>query len=233
MIQAAPIRFFHPSCLDAIHNVKQIATTMADSISQFKSAAIHVIVAELRGDLSSEDLEFLHTSAYTLKKAPAVHNVSVGLSDTHFIVSIELLLSGPIEEFSDSSTHMEFVVHSLGKYITGMWSVDFQCDGGFPTANEFFPQAKSVAAIAVKGGARVFEWQITEWFQELETAIPNSIIASGHTIEERDLHRACALIFSQIETTESSQTLSEIITTLGIPIGSLEIATASLSQLAS
>ena len=206
---------------------------MTDSISQFKSAAMHVIVAELREDISGVDLEFLRTSAYALKEAPAVHNVSVGLSDTHFIVSIELLLSGPIEEFSDSSNHMEFVVHSLGKYITGMWSVDFQCAGEFPTADVSFPQAKSVAAIAVKGDARVFEWQITEWFQELEIALPNSIIASGHTIEERDLHRACALMFSSIETTESSQTLSEIVATLGIPIASLEIAAASLSQPAS
>ena len=206
---------------------------MTDSISQFKSSAMHVIVAELREDISGVDLEFLRTSAYALKEAPAVHNVSVGLSDTHFIVSIELLLSGPIEEFSDSSNHMEFVVHSLGKYITGMWSVDFQCDGEFPTADVSFPQAKSVAAIAVKGDARVFEWQITEWFQELEIALPNSIIASGHTIEERDLHRACALMFSPIETTESSQTLSEIVATLGIPIASLEIAAASLSQPAS
>jgi len=206
---------------------------MTDSISQFKNAAMHVIVAELREDISGVDLELLRTSAYALREAPAVHNVSVGLSDTHFIVSIELLLSGPIEEFSDSSNHMEFVVHSLGKYITGMWSVDFQCDGGFPTADVSFPQAKSVAAIAVKGDARVFEWQITEWFQELAIALPNTIITSGHTIEERDLHRACALMFSSIETTESSQTLSEIVATLGIPIASLEIAAASLSQPAS
>ena len=206
---------------------------MTDSISQFKSAAMHVIVAELRQDLSTVELEFLRTSAYALEKAPAVHNVSVGLSDTQFIVSIELLLSGPIEEFSDSSNHMEFVVHSLGKYITGMWSVDFQCDGGFPTDHKSFPQAKSVAAIAVKGDARVFEWQITEWFQQLETALPNSIIASGHTIEERDLHRACALMFSPIETTESSQALSEIVTALGIPINALEVAAVSLSQSAS
>ena len=194
---------------------------------------MHVIVAELRANLSAVELEFLRTSAYALKKAPAVHNVCVGLSDTHFIVSIELLLSGPIEEFSDSSNHMEFVVHSLGKYITGMWSVDFQCDGGFPTDHKSFPQAKSVAAIAVKGDARVFEWQITEWFQQLETALPNSIIASGHTIEERDLHRACALMFSPIETTESSQALSEIVTALGIPINALEVAAVSLSQSAS
>ena len=203
---------------------------MTNAPTDFINTAIHVIVAELRENLSRADLQSLYSSAYALKQAPAVHNVSLGVSDTHLIISVELVLSDSLEEFSDSSGHMEFVVHSLGKYITGMWSVDFQCNEEFPTNNTFFSHAKSITALAVKGDARVFEWQITKWFQDLHSAMPDAIIASGHTIEERDRHRACALILLPKEIAESSQALFEIVGTLGIATESLEIAAASLSQ---
>jgi hypothetical protein len=206
---------------------------MVDPSLELDRSVMHIIVAELRHDLSIGALESLQTNARTLRHAPAVHDVSIGTSATHFVVSAELRLSKSLEEFSDSSNHMEFVVHSLGKHITGMWSVDFQFDEEFPTSNKHFPQAKSLTVVAVKGETRLFEWQITQWFEDLRMAIPNGIIASGHTIEERDLHRACALIFLPKETLEARQILSEIIDNLGIPIDSLEIATVSLSQSAS
>lgn len=206
---------------------------MADSPQELDRSVIHIIVAELRQDLSLADLESLQTSARALRHAPAVHDVSIGTSATHFIVSAELQLSESLEEFSDSANHMEFVVHSLGKHIIGMWSVDFQFDEEFPTSNKDFPQAESLTVVAVKGETRLFEWQITQWFEELRMAIPGAIIASGHTIEERDLHRACVLIFLPKKTLEARQILSEIIDNLGIPSDSLELATVSLSQSAS
>lgn len=203
---------------------------MSDSSLKLKRSAIHVIVAELQRDLLPTDLQSLQTSAQALRHAPTVQNVTIGTSTTHFIVSAELSLSESLEEFSDSPNHMEFVVHSLGRHITGMWSVDFQFDGDFPSSNKNFPEAKSLTVLAVKGQTRVFEWQIAQWFDELRIAIPDAIIASGHTIEERDLHRACALIFLPKKVLEATKILSKLIDNLGMPADSLEVASVSLSQ---
>ena len=206
---------------------------MTDSSPKLKRSAIHVIVAKLQHDLLPADLQSLQTSAQALRHAPTVQNVSIGTSTTHFIVSAELSLSESLEEFSDSPNHMEFVVHSLGRHITGMWSVDFQFQGNFPSSNKNFPEARSLTVLAVKGESRVFEWQIAQWFDELRIAIPDAIIASGHTIEERDLHRACALIFLPKEMPETTKILPRLIDNLGIPVSSLEIASVTLSQSAS
>jgi|GEM_PF-2128061 len=203
---------------------------MSDSSLKLKRSAIHVIVAELQRDLLPTDLQSLQTSAQALRHAPTVQNVTIGTSTTHFIVSAELSLSESLEEFSDSPNHMEFVVHSLGRHITGMWSVDFQFDGDFPSSNKNFPEAESLTVLAVKGQTRVFEWQIAQWFDELRIAIPDAIIASGHTIEERDLHRACALIFLPKKVLEATKILSKLIDNLGMPADSLEVASVSLSQ---
>ena len=203
---------------------------MSDSSLKLKRSAIHVIVAELQRDLLPADLQSLQTSAQALRHAPTVQNVTIGTSTTHFIVSAELSLSESLEEFSDSPNHMEFVVHSLGRHITGMWSVDFQFDGDFPSSNKNFPEAKSLTVLAVKGQTRVFEWQIAQWFDELRIAIPDAIITSGHTIEERDLHRACALIFLPKKVLEATKILSKLIDNLGMPADSLEVASVSLSQ---
>ena len=111
-----------------------------------------------------------------------------------------------------------------------MWSVDFQFDGDFPSLNKNFPEAKSLTVLAVKGQTRVFEWQIAQWFDELRIAIPDAIITRGHTIEERDLHRACALIFLPKKVLEATKILSKLIDNLGMPADSLEVASVSLSQ---
>ena len=203
---------------------------MTDLSLKPKRSAIHIIVAELRHNLLPADLQSLQTSAQALRHAPTVHDVSIGTSATHFIVSAELSLSESLEEFSDSANHMEFVVHSLGRHITGMWSVDFQFHGDFPSSNKDFSEARSLTVLAVKGQTRVFEWQIAQWFDELRIAIPDAIITSGHTIEERDLHRACALIFLSKEMPEATQILPGLIDNLGIPVDSLEIASVSLNR---
>ena len=158
----------------------------------------HIIVATQKQDLTEIQQHELVVQAKELGNDTTVANVWIGKRDTHFVVVLELTVEEhSLELFSDSASHVRFVVHGLGPVITGMWSADFAANSPDSLGNmsEFGP--KYLTVIAIKSEARLFEWQIDRWGKSLTDFAGQGNIALGPTIEERDLHRSAGLLFSE------------------------------------
>ena len=158
----------------------------------------HIIAATQKEDLTETQQRELVLQAKELSEDTTVADVWIGKRDLNFVVVLELTVDEhSLELFSDSASHVRFVVHGLGPVITGMWSADFATNSPDPLGNmsQFGP--KYLTVIAIKSEARLFEWQIDQWGESLTDFAGRGNMVIGPTIEERDLHRSAGLLFSE------------------------------------
>ncbi len=158
----------------------------------------HIIAATQKEDLTETQQRELVLQAKELSEDTTVADVWIGKRDANFVVVLKLTVEEhSLELFSDSASHVRFVVHVLGPVITGMWSADFASDAPNPFKELSRFRHRYLTVLAIKSEARLFEWQIDRWGESLTDYAGRGNVVLGPTIEERDLYRSAGLLFSQ------------------------------------
>ena len=152
------------------------------------TAVLHLAVAELRDDASTEDLAAVGELAAALRNAEGARAGLVGASTSALVTATWLRSATELEVFASSMEHMRFVTVGLSKVSAQVWSaaVGVPADSGPP------PVVEALWAFALPAEPAAFEWQVRALLEAVER-LPG-VAACGQTIEERERWRAAGLV---------------------------------------